>query len=80
MQNRKGRGNNQLTENKVVWTKDLPEGPRTDGVHCAGLQINKYSPRDILPSSSFVVVDIDSLQLKVRISVVRTSWVNSVLV
>ena len=58
-----------LAENKVVGPEQLPEGSRTNAIHGSRFQIH-----------GFVVVDIDSFQLEVRITVVRSAWINTVLI
>eukprot|EP00126_Sphaerothecum_destruens_P000258 Sdes_comp10306_c0_seq1m1941 len=69
-----------LSEHKVVWAKELTKGTSTDRVHGSWLKIHKDSSGNILSTSSLVIVDIDTFQLEVRVSVVSTSGVNSVLV
>ena len=69
-----------LSEDKVVRTEDLSEWTRPDGVHGTWFKINEDGPRDVLAAGGFVVVDVDSLQLQVRVAVVGTGRVNTVLV
>jgi len=69
-----------LTEDEVVWSEELTEWSGSDGVHGTWLKIHKDGSWDITATGGFVVVDVDSLQLEVRVSVVGTGWVNSVLV
>jgi hypothetical protein len=69
-----------LSEDEVVWAEELAEGTSTNGVHGAWLKIHKNGSWHITATGGFVEVDVDSLQLKVRVSVVRTSWVNTMLV
>ena len=68
-----------LSEDEVVRSEKL-KWSGTDGVHGSWLKIHKESSWDISSSGSFVGVDVDSLQLKIGISVVGTGWVDSVLV
>jgi len=70
----------RLSENEVVGSVDLSERSRSDRVHGAGFQINKDGTGDIFSSGGLVVVDIDPLELEVRVSVVGSSWVNAMLV
>ena len=70
----------RLSEDEVVGSVDLTERSRSDRVHGAGLQINKDSTGDIFSSGSLVVVDIDPLQLEIRVSVVGSGGVNSMLI
>jgi hypothetical protein len=69
-----------LTEDKVVRSEELSKRTGTDGVHGTRLEIHEHSTRNVTSTSGFVVVDIDSLQLKIGVSVVGTGGVNTVLV
>ena len=69
-----------LTENKVIGSKDLAKRSSTDRVHCTGLKIHENSAGNISATSGFVKVHVDSLQLQVRVAVVRSSGVHSMLV
>ena len=69
-----------LSEDEVVRSEELTEGSSSDGVHGSWFKIHKDSSGDVSSSSSFVVVDIDSLELEIGVTVVGTCWVNSVLV
>ena len=70
----------RLAEDEVVWTEDLSEGSRSDGVHGSGLEIDKDGTGHIFSTSGLIVVDVDSLQLEVRVTVVGASWVDTVLI
>merc|ERR1719183_1487676 len=70
----------RLPEHKVIWTKELSKWPCAHRVHCTGLKIHKYCAWHIPPSGRFVEVDIDTLELQVRISMIGASWVDSVLI
>ena len=69
-----------LTENEVVGSEELTEGAGSDGVHGTGLEINKDSAGNVSSTSGLVEVDVDSLELKVGVTVVSTGGVDSVLV
>ena len=69
-----------LSENEVVWSEELSEWSSSDGVHGTWLKIHQDGSWDVSSSGSFVIVNVDSLKLKIRVSVVGTSWVNSVFV
>ena len=69
-----------LSENKVVRSEDLSEGPRADAVHGAGFEVHKDGPGHILPTAGLVEVDIDPLQLQVGVAVVGAGRVNTVLI
>ena len=69
-----------LAEDEVIWSEDLAEWSRADRVHCSGLQIDEDGSWNVLAAGSLIVVHIDALELEVRIAVVASCWVNSVLV
>jgi hypothetical protein len=69
-----------LTEDEVVRSKELTERSRADGVHGSWLKIHEDSTWDISTSGCFVVVDIDSLELKIRVSMIGTSRINAVFI
>ena len=69
-----------LSEDEVVRAEELAEGACTDGVHGAWLKIHQDCSWDITATGGFVEVDVDSLELQVRVTVVGTSWVNSVFI
>jgi hypothetical protein len=69
-----------LAEDEVVWAEELSEGAGADRVHGAWLQVEEDSTGNISSSSGLVEVDVDALELEVRVSVVCASWVDSVLV
>mmetsp|Transcript_6673 Transcript_6673/g.12207 ORF Transcript_6673/g.12207 Transcript_6673/m.12207 type:complete len:269 (+) Transcript_6673:1010-1816(+) len=69
-----------LTEYKVIWTEDTTIGTSTDGVHGTWFKINKNSTWDVTTTGSLVVVHVDTLELKISLSDVCTSRVNTVLV
>lgn len=69
-----------LAEHKVVGSKYLAEGPRTDRVHGPGLQVHQNGPRHILPPCRLVVVDVDALQLQVGVPMVGPRGIYPVLV
>merc|ERR1719362_1802747 len=69
-----------LSEDEVVWSEELTEWAGSDGVHGTWLKIHKDGSWDVTATSGFVVVDVDSLELEVGVTVVGTSWVDSVFV
>jgi len=68
-----------LSEDEVVGAEERSVGSRANGVHGTGFQIGKNSTGDIPSSLAFVEVNVDSLQLKLVISDVRSGGVNAVL-
>jgi hypothetical protein len=69
-----------LAEDEVVGPEELTEGTSTDGVHGAGLEIHEDGAGDITATGGFVIVDVDSLELEIRVTTVAAGWVNAVLV
>jgi hypothetical protein len=69
-----------LSEDEVVGAEELSEGSSTDGVHGAGLEVHEDGAGNVTATGGLVVVDVDSLELEVGVSVVRTGGVNTVFV
>ena len=69
-----------LSEDEVVWSEELTERSSSDGVHGSWLKIHEDGSWDVSSTSGLVVVDVDSLELEIRVTVVGTGWVNTVLV
>jgi len=69
-----------LSENKVIGSEELTEWSGSDGIHGSWLEIHEDGSWDVSSSGGLVVVDVDSLELEIRVTVVSTGWVNSVLV
>jgi hypothetical protein len=69
-----------LTEDEVVWSEELTEWSSSDRVHRSWLEIHEDSSWDESTTGSFVIVDVDSLKLEVRVTVVGTGWVDTVLI
>jgi hypothetical protein len=69
-----------LSENEVVGSEELTEWSSSDRVHGSWFKIHKDSSWDKSATSSFVIVDVDTLQLQVGVTMVGTGGVNSVLV
>jgi len=55
----------RLAEYEVIGTEGLTVGSRSETVHGARLQIHEYSTRDESSAASFVVVDVDALELEI---------------
>jgi len=69
-----------LTEDEVVWSEELTEWSSSDWVHCTWFKVHKDGSWNVSSSCSFVVVNVDSFQLKIWVSVISTSWVNTVFI
>ena len=70
----------RLAEDEVVRAEELAEGARADGVHGAGLEVHEDGARHVAAARRLVVVDVDALELEVRVAVVRARRVDAVLV
>jgi hypothetical protein len=53
-----------LPEDDVIGPEDLSVGSGADGVHGAGLKIEKDRSGDILATTGLVVVDLNALKLE----------------
>ena len=51
----------RLSKNEVVWSEDLSEWSRSDGVHGSWLQIHEDGTWHVLAAGGLIVVDVDSL-------------------
>ena len=69
-----------LSEDEVIGSEELSEGSSTDGVHGTGLEIHEDGSWNVSTTGSFVVVNVDSLELEIGITVIGTGWVNTVFV
>ena len=69
-----------LAEDEVVGSEELTEGSSSDGVHGSGFEIHEDSSGDVSSSGGLIVVDVDSLELEIRVTVVRAGGVDSVLI
>ena len=69
-----------LSEDEVVWSEELTEWAGSDGIHGSWLKIHEDGSWDVSATSGFVVLDVDSLELEIGVTVVGTGWVNSVFV
>ena len=70
----------RLPEDKVVGTEEGAVGSGPNAIHSAGLKIHEYGPGHVLAAGRLVVVDIDALELQLRLAAVGTGGVDTVLV
>ena len=68
-----------LPENEVIRPEDLTIRAGSDAIHGPRFEIHEHSPRDVAAAAGLVVVDIDPLELDVRVALVATRWVDAVL-
>ena len=69
-----------LSEDKVVRAEKRAQGSGADRVHGSGLEVDQDSSRNVLVGADFVVVDVDTLKLKVVVALVQTLPVNAMFV
>merc|ERR1712195_16540 len=69
-----------LSEDEVIGSEELTKRSGTDGVHGSGLEIHEDGSGDVTSTGGFVVIDVDSLELEIGVTVVRTGGVNTVFV
>ena len=69
-----------LSENKVIWSEKLSKWSSSNRVHCSWLKIHQNSSWYKSTSSSFIVINIDSFKLKIRITMISTSRINTMLI
>jgi len=69
-----------LTENEVVGSEKLTEWACSDGIHGSWLKIHENGSWDISATGGLVVVNVDSLKLEVRVTMVGTGWINTVFI
>ena len=59
-----------LAKDKVVGTEELAKGSGTDAVHGTWFQVHKDGTGHVTSTGSLVEVNVDTLELKVRVTVV----------
>ena len=64
---------------KSYRAEELTKRTSTDRVHGTRFQVDEDGTRNVFATRGFVKVDVDSLQLKIRVSVESTGRVDSVL-
>ena len=69
-----------LTKDKVIGSEKLTEGTSSYRVHGSWFEIHQDSSWYITSTGGFIVIDVDSFELQIRISMIGTCWVNTVLI
>ena len=69
-----------MIKDEVVGTEEVSERTRTNRVHGARLEIDQHSTGNVLVGTDFIVVDGDTLELEIEVSLVHTIRTNAVLV
>lgn len=70
----------RLSKHEIIWSKYLAKWSRANGVHRAWLQIDEDGTWYVFPSRCFIIVYVDSFQLKIGIAMISTGWVDAMLV
>merc|ERR1719269_236726 len=69
-----------LAEDEVIRAEELTERPGANRVHGTRLQIHEDRTRQVAAAGGLIVVDVDALELQVRVPVVRARRVDTVLI
>mmetsp|Transcript_23416 Transcript_23416/g.48171 ORF Transcript_23416/g.48171 Transcript_23416/m.48171 type:complete len:309 (+) Transcript_23416:590-1516(+) len=69
-----------LSKDEVVGTEELTKRPGSDGVHGSWLKIHQDRAGNVASAGSLVEVDVDALELEVRVAVVGASRVDAMLI
>ena len=69
-----------LAEDEVVWAEELTVLTSADGVHGTWFKVDEDGTWDVLAAGGFVVVNVDALELKIRVAVVGAGWIDTVFV
>jgi hypothetical protein len=69
-----------LAEDEVVGSEQLTERSSSDGVHGTRLQVHEDGSGHVSSSGGLSVVTVVSLKLEIRVTMVSTSGVDTVLV
>ena len=69
-----------LSEDEVIRSEKLTEWSSADWVHSAGLEIHKDCSWNVTSTCCLVEINVDTFKLEVWVTVVGTSWVNSVFI
>jgi hypothetical protein len=69
-----------LSEDEVVGSEKLTEWAGSDGVHGTWLEVHEDGSGDESATGGLVIVNVDSFELEIGVTVVSTGWVDSVFV
>ena len=69
-----------LSENEVIWSEKLTEWSGSYRIHGTRFEIHENSSWDKSTTSSFIIIDVDSFELKIGVTVVSTGRIDSVFV
>jgi len=69
-----------LAKDKVVWAEELAKGSGTNTVHGTWFKVHKDGTRHVTSASRLVEVNVDALELKVRVTVVGSGRIDAMLI
>merc|ERR1719389_118021 len=69
-----------LAEDEVIRAEELTERPGANRVHGTRLQVHEDRTRHVAAAGGLIVVHVDTLELEVRVAVVRTRGIDAVLI
>ena len=69
-----------LSEYEVIWSEKLTEWSSSNWVHCSWFEIHKNGSWDESTTGGFVIININSFKLKIRITMICTGWVDTVFI
>lgn len=69
-----------LPEDKIVRSKYLTERARSYRIHRARFQIDQNGSRNVFPAGRFVVINVNTFQLEIGVTVIGSRRIDSMLV
>ena len=70
----------RLAKHEVIRSEELTERSGPNGIHGTRLQIHQDGTGDVLSTASFIVINIDTLQLQLRFAMIGTVGLDTVLI
>lgn len=69
-----------LAKNEIIGTEDLAIGSGSDGIHGSRLEIHKNSAGNVPAAAGLIVINVNPLELKLRVAAILTGVVNAMFV
>ena len=69
-----------LAEHEVIGAEELTEGTSAHGIHRTGLEVDEDGAGHVLATGGLIVVHVDTLELELGVTTVRTSGVYTMLI
>ena len=69
-----------LSKNKVIWSEKLTKWSSSNWVHGTWFEVHKDSSWNKSTTSGFIIVNINSFELKIRITMICTGWINTMFI